>query len=117
LIVSSYPHSPPVLGPAHVPPPTFPPQPRSATSTPIQATMSPPPSGQTQGHVERSERPPLSAFPVIPVPNAVISSPPVAEFPKVIPTLRQPFRPPVSYDKVRCKPDHMLMISLAALAF
>ncbi|KAL2218288.1 ubiquitin-specific protease [Thermoascus aurantiacus ATCC 26904] len=90
LIVSSYPHSQPMMAPAHVPPPSFSLQPRTATSTPLQSTMSPPPPGPASGQVESQENP--SANPSV---NVLPS--PVSEPAKSAPAFREPFRAPLPW--------------------
>jgi ubiquitin carboxyl-terminal hydrolase 10 len=92
MIVSSYPHSQPIMAPNHLPPPTIPMQPR--TSTPLQPAMSPSvPAPPLQP--EMQDR---SILPVQPPHHYPVASPPPPPrwAPKVIPESKPVFVAPVS---------------------
>lgn len=92
LIVSSHPHSQPMMGPAPIPPSPLPFQPR--TATPLQSTMSPPvgPSPAPMGMQE----PPHMPGPVHSTSNSAVSASSIPEFTPPAAVPREPFRAPVS---------------------
>ncbi|KAH8704221.1 hypothetical protein BGW36DRAFT_423741 [Talaromyces proteolyticus] len=102
LIVSSYPHSQPVIAPIHAPPNTFPPLPSSSTSTPIQHTISPPPIAQIP--MQGQERPSSSVQSVVSTPSAAVPSPPVPDVPKSSPYAPELFVAPLPWLSVPDKP-------------
>jgi len=90
MLVSSYPHSQPIMAPSHLPPHTIPMQPR--TSTPLQPTMSPSlPAPPIQPEIQ--DHPIL---PVQPPQHYPIASPQPRWEPKVIPEPKPVFVAPVS---------------------
>ncbi|KAJ9245475.1 hypothetical protein DTO169E5_780 [Paecilomyces variotii] len=95
LIVSSYPHTQPVMAPAHIPPPSLPLQPRTAASTPFQPTMSPSPPVPAPSQMVAHENP-LIGHTVNPVPTPTTPSQ-SSDALKLVPAVREPFRAPVPW--------------------
>lgn len=89
MIVSSYPHTQPVMAPNHLPPHSLPMQPRN--STPLQPAMSPSiPAPQLQSEMQE---PPV--LPVQPPQHYPVASPPRWGS-KLVPDLKPAFTAPVS---------------------
>lgn len=90
MIVSSYPHSQPMMAPNHMPPATLPIQPRE--STPLQSTMSPSMS-------VHSIQPDVQELPVLPIPahqHYPVASPPPRWEAKIVRESKPAFVAPVS---------------------
>ncbi|CRG83188.1 ubiquitin carboxyl-terminal hydrolase 10 [Talaromyces islandicus] len=102
LIVPSYQHTQPVMAPIHAPLNTYPPQPRSAASTPIQSAMSPPPAVQMPLQVQ--EHPPSALHSTISTPSVAVPSPPIPEGPKSPLQMQKPFRAPLPWLSVPDEP-------------
>jgi ubiquitin carboxyl-terminal hydrolase 10 len=101
MIVSSYPHSPPVMAPSHMPPPSLAMQPRAAT--PLQSTMSPP-VGPVPVPLNMQAQSPAD-IPVPFTPSPVVSSP-SASAPVIpaAPAPSEPFRAPLPWLSVPDRP-------------
>ncbi|KAJ5584161.1 uncharacterized protein N7459_003961 [Penicillium hispanicum] len=99
MIVSSYPHSQPIMAPNHLPPHSLPMQPR--TSTPLQPTMSPSipapiPAPMPAPHLQ-PEMHDHSVLPAQPPQHYPVASPPPQWEPKVIPEPQPAFHAPVPW--------------------
>lgn len=91
MIVSSYPHSQPIMAPNHLPPQALAMQPRESTS--LQPTMSPSMS-------VHSVQPEVQELPVLPVPahqHYPVASPPPRWEAKIVPESKPAFVAPVSF--------------------
>ncbi|GFF42899.1 probable ubiquitin carboxyl-terminal hydrolase 3 [Aspergillus udagawae] len=101
MIVSSYPHSPPVMAPSHMPPPSLAMQPRAAT--PLQSTMSPP-VGPVPVPLNMQAQSPAD-IPVPFTPSPVVSSP-SASAPVIpaAPAPSEPFHAPLPWLSVPDRP-------------
>ncbi|PLB45409.1 ubiquitin C-terminal hydrolase [Aspergillus steynii IBT 23096] len=105
MFVSSYPPAQPVMAPAHMPPPSLPMQPR--TATPLQSTMSPPVGPAPAPFGMQAQSPAI--LPVHPAPSPAIPSPSVpptekaAPAPAPAPEPKEPYHPPLPWLSV---PEH-----------
>ncbi|EAW08021.1 mRNA-binding ubiquitin-specific protease UBP3 [Aspergillus clavatus NRRL 1] len=102
MVVSSYPHSQPIMAPAHIPPPSLPLQQPRAT-TPLQPGMSPPVGPAIVPASIQPHNP--AAIPVYSTPSPAASSPSApAPLKTAAPAPREPFRAPLPWLSVPDRP-------------